>query len=159
MLTRGSLETMSPTSQAILSSWSFDPRIALGVLASVILYVRGWFILHQTLPARFPSSRLFAFVGGLAALWLAIASPLYTFSGLLLLRHMVHPLLLLSVAPPLILLGSPLLPLLRGLPRKFARDGVGPFLVWPALRRVGTTLTHPVSCWTIMAITLSAWHV
>ncbi len=50
---------------------------------------------------------------------------------------MVQHLLLLSVAPPLILLGAPLLPLLRGLPRKFARDGVGPFLVWPALRRVG----------------------
>ena len=59
-------------------------------------------------------------------LWLAIASPLDAFSGLLLSAHMVQHLLLMSVAPPLILLGAPFLPLLRGLPRKFAREGVGP---------------------------------
>jgi cytochrome c oxidase assembly factor CtaG/polyferredoxin len=150
---------MSPTSQAILSSWSFDTQIALGMAVSLILYLRGWFILHRTLPERFSAWRLFAFIGGLAALWLAIASPLDAFSGLLLSAHMVQHLLLLSVAPPLILLGSPLLPLLRGLPRKFARDGVGPFLVWPALRRAGMTVTHPVTCWIVMAVTLCAWHV
>jgi len=61
--------------------------------------------------------------------------PRWRFSGLLLSAHMVQHLLLLSVAAPLILLGSPLLPLLRGLPRKFARDGVGPFLTWPAFRQ------------------------
>src|SRR5712671_188823 len=150
---------MSSISQAILSSWSFDLKIALGLAVAFLLYTRGWLILHRTLPERFSVWRLFAFAGGLATLWLAIASPLDAFAGLLLSAHMVQHLLLMSVAPPLILLGAPLLPLLRGLPRKFARDGVGPFLVWPALRRAGTTVTHPVSCWTIMAITLCAWHV
>jgi len=150
---------MSPTSQAILSSWSFDPKIALGMVVLLILYLRGWLILHQTSPTRFPAWRSLAFVGGLVALWLAIASPLDAFSGLLLSAHMVQHLLLMSVAPPLILLGAPLLPLLRGLPRKFARDGVGPFLTWPALRRAGHTLTHPLNCWLVMAVTLCAWHV
>ncbi|HTA31061.1 MAG TPA: cytochrome c oxidase assembly protein [Candidatus Cybelea sp.] len=149
---------MSPISQAVLSSWSFDPKIALAMAASLILYVRGWPILHRSLPKRFPAWRFFAFAGGLAALWLAIASPLDAFSGFLLSAHMVQHLLLMSVVPPLILLGSPLLPLLRGLPRKFARDGVGPFLVWPALRRVGNRITHPVTCWIVMAVTLCAWH-
>jgi cytochrome c oxidase assembly factor CtaG len=150
---------MSPTSQAILSSWSFEPKMALGIMASLILYLRGWLILHRTLPARFPVWRLFMFVGGLAALWIAIASPLDAFSGLLLSAHMVQHLLLMSVSPPLILLGTPLLPLLRGLPRKFARDGVGPFLTWPALRRAGNTITHPLSGWMVMAVALCAWHV
>ena len=72
---------------------------------------------------------------------------------------MVQHLLLISVAPPLLLLGAPLLPLLRGLPRKLARDGAGPFLVWPALRRGAQRLTHPVSCWIVMAIILCAWHL
>jgi cytochrome c oxidase assembly factor CtaG/ferredoxin len=150
---------MSPTAQAILSSWSIDPKMALGLLTALLLYLRGWLILRRTLPARFPAWRLFAFAGGLAALWIALASPLDAFSGLLLAVHMVQHLLLMSVAPPLILLGTPFLPLLRGLPRKFARDGVGPFLIWPALRRVGNTLTHPLSCWMVMAVTLCAWHV
>ena len=150
---------MSSTSQAILSSWSLDPKIALGVLATLILYLRGWLVLHRTSPTRFPTWRTFAFAGGLGVIWLAIASPLDAFSGLLLSAHMVQHLLLMSVAPPLILLGAPFLPLLRGLPRKFARDGVGPFLIWPALRRAGNTITHPLSCWIVMALTLCAWHV
>ena len=150
---------MSPTSQAILTSWSLDSKIALGVVASFLLYLRGWWVLHRTSPERFPTWRLWAFIGGLVASWLAIASPLDAFSGLLLSAHMVQHLLLMSVAPPLFLLGTPLLPLLRGLPRKFARDGVGPLLVWPALRRGAQRLTHPVSCWIVMAITLCAWHV
>src|SRR5580698_4011357 len=127
---------MSPTAQAILSSWSFDPKMALGIFVALIVYVRGWFVLHRTLPTRFPAWRLSAFAGGLAALWLAIASPLDAFSGLLLAVHMVQHLLLMVVAPPLLLLGAPYLPLIRGLPRKFARDDVGLFLVWPALRHV-----------------------
>src|SRR2546425_991435 len=150
---------MSSVSQAILSSWSFDPKITLGIVAVIILYLRGWRILHRTSPARFPGWRALAFLAGLGTFWLAIASPLDALSGLLLSAHMVQHLLLMSVAPPLILLGAPFLPLLRGLPRKFARDGVGPFLTWPALRLVGTTLTHPLNCWLIMAVTLFVWHV
>jgi len=158
-LTQPADETMSPISRAVLASWSFDLKIAFCLALLLILYLRGWRILHRTSPDRFPVWRALAFSGGLTSLWLAIASPLDAFSGLLLSAHMVQHLLLMSVAPPLILLGAPLLPLLRGLPRKFARDGVGPFLTSPALRRVGDRLTHPVSCWIIMAITLCAWHV
>src|SRR6267378_6139373 len=116
---------MSPTAQAILSSWSFDPNIALCMVGSLVLYLRGWFVLHRTTPARFPAWRAFAFAGGLGTLWVAIASPLDAFSGLLLSAHMTQHLLLMAAAPPLILLGAPLLPLIRGLPRKFARDRLG----------------------------------
>jgi cytochrome c oxidase assembly factor CtaG/ferredoxin len=156
---RRSIDAMSPLSQAVLSSWTFDPAMTLAIAALLVLYLRGWLVLHRTSPARFPRWRLFAFAGGLATLWLAIASPLDAFSSLLLSAHMVQHLLLMSVAPPLILLGAPLLPLLRGLPRKIARDGVGPFLIWPVLRRVGQALTNPLTCWMVMAVTLSAWHV
>lgn len=150
---------MSPTAQAILSSWSFEPKIALGLAVCFIVYLRGWSILHRSLPSRFPIWRVFAFSGGLVSFWAAIVSPLDAVSGFLLSAHMVQHLLLMSVSPPLILLGTPLLPLLRGLPRKFARDGLGPILVWPALRRVGSALTRPLNCWIVMAVTLCSWHV
>src|ERR1043166_2080623 len=151
--------TMSSVSQAILSSWSFNPRIAFILAGALLLYWRGRFILHRALPQRFSLWRLLAFTSGLMTLWLAIASPLDAFSGLLLSAHMVQHLLLMSVAPPLILLGEPFLPLLRGLPRTFAREGVGPFLTWPALRDAANAVTRPAVCWLVMAVTLCAWHV
>jgi len=150
---------MSPLTQAILSSWSIDPAIALALLVCAVLYLRGWRVLHRVMPARFPGWRAGVFLAGLAGLWLAIASPLDAFSSLLLSAHMIQHLLLMSVAPPLILLGTPLLPLVRGLPRAFAHDGLGPFLAWPALRDLGSFLTHPVAAWLAMALSLCAWHL
>ncbi len=150
---------MSPTAQAILTSWAIDPKLAVGLLLTAFLYLRGWRIVHRVTPSRFPRWRLFSFLAGLATLWFAIASPLDAFSGLLLSAHMVQHLMLMSVAPPLILLGSPLIPLLRGLPRRFAHDGIGPFLSWTWLQRVGHRLTHPLVGWLAMTVSLIAWHL
>lgn len=150
---------MTTAVQAVLNSWSFDPTITFGLIAAAILYWRGWSFLNRAAPKRFPTWRLWCFLSGLAALWAALFSPLDAFSGFLLSAHMVQHLLLMLVAPPLVLLGAPMLPLLRGLPRKFARDGVGPFLVWPALRRVGSFITHPLTCWIVAAVTLFIWHL
>ncbi len=58
-----------------------------------------------------------AFLGGIAALFAAVASPLDTFSESLLFMHMAQHFVLMSVAPPLIVLGAPVVPMLRGLPR------------------------------------------
>ncbi len=150
---------MSAASQAILRSWAIDPVVALGLLIGALIYARGWRVLHRIMPARFPAWRLWAFLIGLFALWFALASPLEPLSSLLLSAHMIQHLLLISVAPPLILLGAPLLPLLRGLPRSFAHDGLGPFLAWPKLRRFGHALTFPVIGWLAMVVSLFAWHL
>src|SRR5262245_30323177 len=150
---------MSPAVQSALSSWSFRPGILLAAILVAVLYFRGWRVLHRVAPSRFPAWRLWAFLAGLLALLIALVSPLDTFSGLLLSAHMVQHLILMSVAPPLILLGAPFLPLLRGLPRTFARDGLGPFLVWPSLRRFGWALTHPIVGWLALVVSLCAWHV
>ena len=93
--------------------------------------------------ATLPRWRLACFTGGLTLLWLAAASPLDALSGLFLTAHMTQHLVLMALAPPLILLGAPLVPLLRGLPSSLVRDALGPFLAWPALRRGAHRLTHP----------------
>ena len=150
---------MSPTAQAVLTSWSLDSKLAFGLIVLVLVYLRGWRVLHRVISVRFPVWRLVAFLGGLAALCVAIASPLDAFSGLLLSAHMVQHFLLMFVAPPLILLGAPLLPLLRGLPRSFVHDGLGPFLTWSVLRRFGNALTHPLVCGLAMVVSLCGWHL
>src|SRR5437899_2836998 len=124
---------MTPATQALLGSWSVEPILTLGLLISVFVYVRGWLILHRLTPNLFTPWRLVSFLAGLVCFWVSVSSPLDAFSSLLLSAHMVQHLLLLMAAPALILLGSPALPLLRGLPRTLARDGIGPFLRWQPL--------------------------
>src|SRR5882757_2028406 len=150
---------MTSTTKAILSSWSIDPGLALVLSVSGLIYGRGWTILHRLTPALFPRWRLFSFLSGLVTFWLAVNSPLDALSGLLLSAHRVQHILLLMITPPLLLLGSPVLPLLRGLPRSLARDGIAPFLHWMALRKMAQLLTAPVACWILMTSTLCAWHI
>ena len=106
-----------------------------------------------------PRWRLVCFIAGLTSLWLAASSPLDTLSGLFLTAHMTQHLVLMAVAPPLILLGAPIVPLLRGLPRRLVRDALGPFLAWPALRRFAHRLTHPGVGLSVMAVAMWGWHV
>jgi cytochrome c oxidase assembly factor CtaG len=150
---------MTSTTQAILSSWTMAPALTLVLSVSGLVYVRGWLILHRLTPALFQRWRLLSFLAGLMVFWLAVSSPLDALSNLLLSAHMVQHVLLLMVAPPLLLLGSPTLPLLRGLPRTWARDGMAPFLRWTPLRNFAHRLTAPIVCWVLMTMTLLAWHI
>ena len=110
------------------------PACALLLAAGV--YLRGWLVLRRRDPARWHGGRPAAFLGGLAAIYLALASPLETFAGLLLQVHMVQHLLLMMAAPPLLWLGTPMFPLLRGLPRSVRMFWVAPVLSAPPLRRI-----------------------
>ena len=113
-------------SDAIAASWSLPLWPTLALLLTALLYWRGWRVARLTRAAELPAWRPACFFLGLAAVWLAIASPLDALGGLLLLAHMAQHLVLMSIAPPLLLLGAPQVPLLRGLPRSWARDAVGP---------------------------------
>ncbi|MCK9589410.1 MAG: cytochrome c oxidase assembly protein [Terrimicrobiaceae bacterium] len=142
-----------------LFSWAFEPVPAIGLLAAAAVYFLGWRSLHAQVPWRFPVERLVSFLGGLAVIFVALASPLDAFAGWLLVVHMVQHLLLTMVAPPLLLLGWPMLPLLSGLPRGFARDGLAPFLNSPALHRFGRFLVHPLFAGPLFIVSNLAWHV
>jgi len=50
------------------------------------------------------------------------------------------------------------MPILFGLPNKFLRDGVGPFLKSKRLGRIGRFMSHPIFCWSAFVFTNIAWH-
>ncbi len=150
---------MSPAAAAALRSWIFEPWVVVSLLVTAAIYARGWRQLRRQMPQRFGLGRLVAFEGGLAVVLLAIVSPLDAFAGLLLEVHMVQHLLLMMVAPPLIWLGAPVTPLLRGLPQPVLKTGMGPFLASPALRRLGRFLSHPAVCWISFVVTTWLWHL
>jgi cytochrome c oxidase assembly factor CtaG len=144
--------------EPVLFSWAFEPVPVLGLLAAAVFYFLGWRSLHSQVPWRFPVERLVSFLGGLAVIFVALASPLDAFAGWLLVVHMVQHLLLTMVAPPLLLLGWPMLPLLSGLPRGFARDGLAPFLNSPPLQRFGRFLVHPFFAGPLFIFSNLVWH-
>jgi putative membrane protein len=150
---------MSPEFRAIFEEWSPPVFLTTALALSAILYTRGWFAIRKTRRPLFPVWRLAAFLLGLAVIWIAIASPLDGFADALLSAHMVEHLLLMSFAPPLLLLGYPAVPLLRGLPRV-----ITVYLLWPALRlrwlrSFGHFLVIPLVAWFAMNLTFLGWHV
>ncbi|HMF65088.1 MAG TPA: cytochrome c oxidase assembly protein, partial [Edaphobacter sp.] len=98
---------MPPEYRAIFEEWSPPLLLTGALIVFAVVYTRGWFAIRKTRPRQFPIWRLGSFVLGLATIWLAIASPLDEFADRLLSAHMVEHLLLMSFAPPLLLLGYP----------------------------------------------------
>lgn len=105
------------------------------------------------------NTRLAAFMGGLFAIFLATESPLDAFDNLSLAAHMVQHLLLMMIAPPLLLIGDPLVPLLRGLPKNWVKEGIAPFLRWRLLQNVFHGLTFPPVAWLLFTLSTILWHV
>ncbi len=131
---------------------------ALCVLA--LIYYRGWVRLRQVLPIVAARWWPYAFVGGLFALWVAIGSPLAALDEELLTVHMAQHILLSVVAPPLILLGAPALPLLYGVPRRFMLHvAVVRLLRSVSARALGRVLARPAVCWSVAIGVFIGWHI
>jgi cytochrome c oxidase assembly factor CtaG len=88
-----------------------------------------------------------------------VASPLDTFSGSLLFMHMVQHFVLMSIAPPLIVFGAPVVPLLRGLPRWVIRVPLRPVFASGVLPELEAFLTRPAVAWLLMNIAYIGWHI
>ena len=142
----------------MLLSWSIPPAASFALLLTAILYLRGWLLLWRGRVPYVPPWRAVSFLLGLLSLWVALASPFDTFSGFVLTAHMLQHMMLMMVAPPLILLGAPLIPLVRGLPAFAAREFAGPFLNWRVAIRVGNFLTEPLVALVLMGVVMFAWH-
>jgi len=142
-----------------LKSWSLPVPITVSLVLVALVYLRGWFHLRRAFPDVIAGWRAAAFLCGLFSVWIAAGSPLAVFDEELLSVHMVQHLLLMTVGPPLILLGAPRLQLLHGLPQICIRGVLGPFLRSPLVQRLGSVLTAPVFCWLAAAAVLIGWHL
>ena len=138
---------------------AFPYGVTLLMLLSAMVYLRGWRALARTRPEQIPGWRVCCFLAGMLAVFLALASPLDTLSGVLLTAHMVQHLLLMAVAPPLLVLGAPMVPMLRGLPRFFVREGLGPFFALRPVHALQRFFASRVVAWLLMNGAFIAWHI
>ena len=143
----------------LLRTWSLPLLPTAGILLTGGLYSRGWISARQTRPRQLPAWRLVSFLGGLITLWLAIASPLDALDDYLLTAHMFQHFLLMSVVPPLLVLGTPQVPLLKGLPRRFVRSTLAPVLRRRWFRALVRIFSHPMFGWLTMNLSFLLWHL
>src|SRR5258708_40188055 len=112
--------------------------LTLVIVFAGAVYLRGW--LHRR---SIPVWRACSFFLGLLATWIAVVSPVASLDSHMLTAHMIQHLLLMSIAPPLIWLGEPLM--IAGLTQ------------WPFQTGLGRLLAHPAFCWLAAAAALIAW--
>jgi cytochrome c oxidase assembly factor CtaG len=129
-------------------TWSFDPTVLVGVFALGLLYVRGWTRARRPGEPHPPGcGRLALFLSGLAAVLVALVSPIDVLGEQLMVMHMVQHILILDVAPILMILG-----LTKGVLRPVTRRV-------HALERRAGPLAHPVFAVLLYTGVMWAWHV
>src|SRR5215472_8750527 len=101
-----------------------------------LVYLRGCLSIGSNALKINSGWRAFSFLLGLLLIWVALASPIAALDHELLTVHMLQHLLLMTLAPPLIWLGAPVGPVLRGLPLRLIDGPLVP--LWPS--RTGDTL-------------------
>ena len=104
-----------------------------------------------------------AFYAGLLTIFVALDSPLDGLADQWLWAHMIEHELLILVAAPLLLLGEPLWPVWRALPRSVRRTTLRSVLRlgWPrrAWEWVESWLFSPVTALVLFIVTFSLWHL
>jgi putative membrane protein len=151
--------TDSTTVADLFTDWDIPWIVTSELVLAAILYTVGWVRIRRTRPAQFPLWRLASFLAGVVALFVAVASPLDTFSETLLFMHMAQHYVLMSVAPPLIVLGAPVVPVLRGLPRFIVARLLRPLFASHFLSDAGAFLTRPRVAWLAMNAAYIGWHI
>src|SRR6202022_2690276 len=123
-------------------SWPIEPWVLLGVELTAILYLWGApRHNHRDIPS--PSGRgpgwgpsrwrAVAFWSGLGVIVFALDTPLESLARQLFWAHMTQHLLLIVVAAPLLVVGSPWLQIWRGLPLSIRRPLLKAIVKHPAL--------------------------
>lgn len=143
----------------LFTNWDVPWMASLALLLVAALYTIGWIRARKTRPVHLTSWRLVAFLSGILSVFVAIASPLDTLSESLLFMHMAQHFVLMSIAPPLIVLGAPVVPLLRGLPRLVIRACLRPLFGSQIVRSLSMVIMLPSISWIAMNVSYVGWHV
>ena len=144
----------APTFPDVLLRWAFDPLPLLAILGTGAAYLWATRQVNLAHPAnRQPPYRAWLFLAGLAALGVALLSPIEAYEGSLFSVHMAQHMLLELVAAPLLLAGAPITLTLR-----VARPSVRRWLLLVLHSRVVHVLSFPVVAWVLFAAVNWGWH-
>lgn len=138
--------------------WPLQPTFLIPVLLAAVLYARGLTRWPERSRAH-PWWRSGLFYGGLLTMVLSVNTPLHAISEHHFSAHMTQHLLITLIGVPLVLLGAPTTPILRGLPRALRHNVLSPLAADPLIRGVFRVLTHPVTGLVVFSAVLIWWHM
>jgi putative copper resistance protein D len=151
----GPVQAEAPTAATFLLGWSVEPLPTIPLAATAVIWV--WAVrrvnrAHPTNPV--PRLRSAAFLGGLAAIAIALMSGIERYDTTLFSVHMVQHILLAMVAAPLLALGAPITLILRSVSPTTRRRRVLPVLH----SRLVKAVSFPVVAWLVFAAVMWAAH-
>lgn len=134
------------------TAWSLDPSLVYVALAA------GLYVLGSRGRGRPRPLEALAFCASLLTIVIALCSPIDYYADQLFWVHMLQHILLLTVAPPLMLLGRPWPRMWRALPLE-PRTHVARTIAlsrWVAPVRA---LARPLPAWILFNATVVGWHI
>ena len=138
--------------------WEFPVSLTLILILVGSSYLRGWISVRATSATPIPTWKATSFFLGLLSIWTAWGSPLAGYDHNLLTFHMIKHLLLMTFAPPLLLLGEPTKMFWHAMPES-SRNIFSRISARSLIKRVARTLTKPALCLIVSTLTLFAWHL
>lgn len=140
---------------SFLGTWTFDPALGVPLVMATVLYSWGaWTVSARHPDSRWPGRSTVFFLSGVALLWVSLLGPVGAFDDTFFWAHMVQHMVVIMIAAPLLLLGAPMLLILRVSSPRFRRQWVVPVL----RSRVAYALTNPVTTWLILALVIVGAH-
>lgn len=141
------------------AAWSVDPWVVVPLLALHWLYGRGVARLWRRagVGRGISVARVASFAAGEAMLVLALVWPFDALGETLFSAHMIQHMLLAVAAPPLLILGAPLAPMLWALPAPW-RSPVAGVLAARPLAGPLAFLTLPSVATLLQMVALWGWH-
>jgi putative copper resistance protein D len=154
-LAHGPVPADPPTPLNLALGWSFEPALVLPLIGAAWLWLWAVRRVNAAHPATtVPSRRSVFFLGGLAAIAIALQSGIERYDTTLFSIHMVQHILLTLVAAPLIALGAPVTLALRVATPDVRRRWILPILHSRLLR----ILSFPVVAWVALAAVMWGTH-
>ena len=140
----------------VLTTFAIEPIPIFLVVLAAVWYLR----VRRRAQAKYSRPivsqwRVASYLGGLALVLFTVFGPIAAYDGTFLTLHMVQHFILITIAPPLILLGSPMTLWLVAAGKERRRRSIYPVLHSAPFR----AFTHPLVGLVLFAIVPTLWYV
>jgi cytochrome c oxidase assembly factor CtaG len=138
------------------TKWAWDLTLLFFLLIA-ILYIRGLSAYRGHAPVA-PWQKKF-FFSGIAILMLAYLPPVDTYADQLFSVHMVQHLMITSLGVPLLIMGSPFIVCVRGMPLWLREGWFAPLVRHRLVRGWSEVVSRPLAAVLGFEFTIWFWHI